>query len=234
MMKLSLRELEICKNRCGKDNLQGFEVTEDNILDPDIVSKESLKKDIEELLNEQILERSADMIRISALGRHIMNLMEKPEQFVMIENNISGSRIRVYLGNTYYLYLAEDRKILSEDSNDRFLLEYLPDLKLVVGAFVNAIHIPVKDVMASADKGEGKNHVKITGISVGEDGTEDSGIIINADYADDEHMEYEITDLRTGAADKKKTHISEMINTLTGWMFNRLSETMERKERKDA
>lgn len=232
-MKLSLRELEICKNRCGKDKLQGFEEVDDNTPDLDSISNEELEKDVRELLRNELMEASADSIVMSALGWHVMNLMEKPEQFIMIENNVSGLCERLYISNTYYLYLAENRKIEAKDSNDRFILEYLPDLKMVVGSFVSSIRIPQKDLNEISYEGA-KTAISITGRSWNDNGEEDPGIDITADYAGDECMEYDVLDPHTGVSEKKKSHMSEMINFITKWLFERLSETMQRKEKRNA
>lgn len=131
-MRLSVRAIEICKRQLGVDKLQGFD---DDFCDAlENIGPEDIETDITELLENGIMDFNDGDLHVSALGQHVFSMMEAPEIFIMIDNIKCDKCVRLYIRNTYYLCILEDKRIEENNSYERYSMDLLPLVDLLVSA----------------------------------------------------------------------------------------------------
>lgn len=221
-MRFSLRAIEICRQRLGKDRLVGFDRSNRSILDE--IKEDDVEKDFDELLKNGILDIEGEEPRITPLGQLLFNMMSAPEQFIKVENRVNDSIVRIYIRNTYYLCVIENKKVTESDSYDRFIFDLLPYLDLVVGAVAFGIQ---QDGEITNRNDGGMADIEIEKIAWDEENEIETHAIDYGNYKDD-GIECTITD------DDEETCVvqkeaSELVNGITHWIFNKLKETESRE-----
>jgi len=136
-MNLSWRAMTLCAQRTGIGPLCGFEETDGAAADG--LTQEEAEQVLGGLMDSGMMDLSGDEVRVSDLGYHLLHMMNTPEICVRLEREDGDRRVRFYERNTYYLCVIEDLRETSADSYERFRLELLPKLELVVGAFAYAL-----------------------------------------------------------------------------------------------
>ena len=213
-MKLTIEEIEICRRKCGKGSLMGFEKT--GSLDREL-SEEEADRVFDRLAENGLIEIFEDSIRLSAFGHFLISIMSEPEQFIMLENPTNGTITRLYLRNAYYLCVIEYKNA----GRDRLILELLPDLKQVVGSFVFALQ---KD-----GKTEKKEELRVTARSWNKEGAPVGDLMILGGY-EDNRIRYQMTDtVEDPGNEKQEEEIYEVVNRITAWLLGRIAETIREK-----
>ena len=147
-MNLSWRALTLCGQRTGIGALRGVEGMPEAALED--LTPEEAEEVFDGLTDSEMMDFSGEEPRVSDLGYHLLHMMNTPEIYVRLEREDGDRRVRFYERNTYYLCVIEDLQETSVDSYERFRLELLPKLELVVGAFVYALQ-------------SGEGEIRITG-----------------------------------------------------------------------
>lgn len=154
-------------------------------------------------------------------------MMLTPEQYIMLNNEIDDICVRVYIRNTYYLCVIEDKKIKSDIEYDRFKLKLLPRLDLVVGSFVYALHR--HEVIESVERDDGKHEIYIIGKAWDKARKIISEITIEGKYQNQD-ISYKMIEQTKGFARKteeSKSDESEFINKITKWLFEEIAIAYE-------
>ena len=220
-MRLSLRAIQLCQMKFGKGRFYGFEQMDE--ADLEHISEEDAKQDFNELIQNGIIDTSNDSIHISALGQHIFNMMLEPEQYIILDNKASNVCIRVYIRNTYYLCIIENKKVKTDYDYDRYILELLPTLELVIGAFTYALQ--------DNDVKQTQQDIRIEGKAWKKDRKNCSEIEICGKY-ENEKIYGQIVEQKEDAENRKsefESEISELINQLTVWMFGNILAMNEKE-----
>lgn len=223
-MKLSLSAIALCRLKINKGNLYGFEQVSESILDN--LSEERIKQDLDDMIQNGLIVFSDDDIHISALGHHIFGMMSEPEQYVMLENIANKICIRIYIRNAYYLCIIEDWKESESRKSDRFVFELLPKMDLVIGSFVYALYYDEKLTLHESDINNGiEEKIVIRGNAWDKNRKEISEIIMRGHYLQDTiyYQKNETIDGCKGKTVEKDSDVSELINTLTEWLFDKIS-----------
>ena len=219
-MDLSLKVLEVCKNKFGKGNFYGFDFDNKDLLVN--TSEEEFRKTFEALADNKLIENTDEGVHFTELAHHFFNMMINPEQVVIINNHVSNMVTRVYFRNTYYLYIMENKE------DESIKLELMPMLDQVVGAFVYALNLKDK----TTDQ-QNENDFEIEGKSWKEDREVVSELIINGKYLP-EKVFYQIS-LTKGDNNKKEEReeeLSNLVNEITYWLLNSISDQYKREENK--
>ena len=220
-MKLSKKAIELCRMKLGNRGICGFEYMQDISLYD--ISEESAKRDFYKLMESGMIDCSGDKIHISALGQHIFNMMSEPEQYVMLENTVNCICARLYIRNCYYLCVIEDKKIESDEEYDKYTFELLPRLDLVVGLFAYVLHHDENtETLDSKDGRQVLQDIRI----IGKAWDKGRKIISENELCGNYHNEeihYKIKDEINGNVEVMKSDTCELINKLTGWMFEKIA-----------
>lgn len=215
-MRLSLKTIEICRRKYGKGDFYGFDQMNEFLLE-DLV-QEDVESDFEELLQNGILEVSEDEIHFNALGHHIFNMMITPEQYIVIENGAKKMSIRIYVRNAYYLCVIEDQNIRDYDDYNKYKVKLLPDLNLVVGAFVHGLNVNGTSTMEN-------NDISIRGKAWNKGREVHAEMEING-YYDQETVCYQRKEIENGLTkcqEEAESDVSELVNALTKWLFDKIA-----------
>lgn len=215
-MRLSLKAIELCRTKLGKGAFCGFEQKEDAV--SDTLSQEELSRDFDELTQNGIIDITDGNIHFSALGQHIFNMMLLPEQYIMLYNAADNKCVRIYIRNTYYLCVIEEK-------NEKLIFKLLPKLDLVVGAFVHALHRKDNHVPFEKDNNHIGKDLLITGKAWNKERNEISIITIQGNY-ENGAIHYQMVEEAGGVvstAGNFETETSELVNMLTKWMFDKIS-----------
>lgn len=228
-MRLSLRALELCRVKFGKGYFCGFEQPDETLLDG--LTEESVRQDFEELSQNEMLAFTDGGVHISALGQHILNMMLSPEQYIMLDNEAVGLRVRFYFRNTYYLCVIEDKSVTSDDSYERYTLQLLPRLEQVIGSFVYAL-LPNRTLEQREDEITGQ---AVWGVCRAWD-KERTLVAERTIWGNwhGENIQYEVVESVNGVEGQPQTadsDVSEFTNQLTRWLFLQLSAAYQREER---
>jgi len=217
-MRLSLRALEICRVKYGKGIFCGMELVEESYFDE--LAEADIRKDYDILLQNEMIENATGTIRISALGQHILGMLVAPEQYIMINNVADSVCVRVYIKNAYYLCVLEDKKVEAYDEYDRYIVELLPNLDLVVGSFVHAIH---REEAASLMVDDGQNPLEIVGKAWNKDGEVCSEITISGEYFEEGiHCQ-----MLKPVKEEFDCESYRLINKITEWVLKNIAATYE-------
>ena len=226
-MRFSLNALETCRLKYGKGLFVGYEPIDMDI--PDSYSEEDMITIIKELGRSGIIEATEDDIHLSALAHHIFNMMIEPEIFMDLHNSITSRRAKVYIRNAYYLCVMEDQTVESSNNFDRFSVELLPRLDLVVGSFISTLSYPDIHTADSVQLSTGSTSADISCISWDKERNKLSELLIESYYRNDS-VDYRIIKGSEGNREGTVYHseeLSDLINTLTKWMFTQLRITYE-------
>ncbi|MBR3524723.1 MAG: hypothetical protein IKO11_02655 [Lachnospiraceae bacterium] len=214
-MKLSREDIEICRFKCRKSTLIGFEKRD---AFPSGITEEEADAVFDRLTGNSLIEVYEENIRLSAFGHFLINTMSEPEQFVMLENESNGTVTRIYFRNAFYLWVFEHKK---KDGTTELVLELLPDLKMVVGALVTALR------RRETDKENRK--IRITGKAWNREGELASDLMINGKL-EKERTQYQIEIAAdSGEVTEQETEICDLVNLITMWVFGRISERIAEK-----
>lgn len=226
-MRLSLRAIELCRIKFGKGVFVGFESIDESILSG--ISEVDARRDFDELTQNGIIDFIDDDIHISALGQHIFNMMLEPEQYIMLDNTADNICARIYIRNTYYLCVLEDKKVKSNDVYDRYIFELLPRLDLLVGSFAYVLHRNKKHMSVADGNRQVEQDIRIVGKAWNKDRKIISEIMICGKYHMDA-IQYQMVEQIDGVETKVKeleSETSELVNKLTKWMFEKISAINE-------
>jgi len=219
-MDLTLKVMELCKNKFGKGNFYGFDFGNNDLSVS--LSQEELQTVFDALVENELVDNSDEGVHFTPLAHHIFNMMVNPEQVVIITNHVSNMITRIYFRNTYYLYVMENK----EDESVK--LELLPMLDQVVGAFVYALNLENKKTNEQYI-----NDFEIEGKSWKENREIASELAICGNYQL-EKVIYQIS-LTKGNKNKKEEReeeLSNLINSITYWLFNAVSDQYKGEENK--
>lgn len=219
-MDLSLKVMELCKNKFGKGDFYGFDFDSNDLLGS--MSEEEFQEVFDVLAGNELIEITDEGVHFTALAHHFFNMMINPEQVVIITNHVSDMITRVYFRNTYYLYILENKA----DKSVR--LDLMPMLDQVVGAFVSALHLEAKNA-----KNQNENDFEVEGKSWTMDRNLVSELAITGKYLP-EKVSYQIS-LTKGENNKKEEReeeLSNLVNDITYWLLNAISDQYKRKENK--
>lgn len=217
-MQLSLKTIELCRRKLGEKILCGFEQYTDLVKQE--ISVEDGEKAFNELVENELINLSEENIRLNALGQHILNMMANPDQFIMIENMSSNIIVRIYIRNVYYLSVVERVGAQTDDDESKISVNLLPTFNQVVGAFAFSLSLENEAGISNNDRGY---DFHITGKAWDEDRNVISDYSINGNY-ENENIRYQtVTDNKPGT--ETESDVSTLINYLTTWMFDRISET---------
>ncbi len=194
-MKLSKRAIALCRMKYGKGELTGFEDIDNSILD-DLTESEE-ESVIKELAEANFLASTEGNIHLGPLAHHLLNMMIMPEQHIRIDNDSDGIAVSIYIRNTYYLCVIEDKKNENAGDPAKYTLDLLPVLDLIVGAFAYAVGSNKDSDIGKSIKMEGRAWDK------------DRSIISEISLPDGKN---------------EHSDISSTINTLTMWMLHNLAE----------
>ena len=254
-MKLSLNAIEICKNKFGKGELRGFDLS--GGADKNEMSRSAAYAVFDELDEAGMLVMADGELHISALGQHILNMMLTPELFLVLDSGLKEVCVRVYIRDAYYLCVLENKAITSDTNAERFTLELVPGFEQVVGAFVYALY--KKDSGSSAEHSaeESRSSAQDDGSNAedGNNSAQDSAAPEEeAETPEPQTAEFRITGTDgkvsldiSGTTDGKayrfcmsdadnnitECDVCAMVNTVTEWMFDRLSVMLADKEKND-
>lgn len=223
-MRLSLRALELCRTKLNKGFFCGFQEMDESILDG--ISEESAKRDFDELTRNGVISLFEGNVHISPLGQHIFHMMLEPDQYIMVDYAESSVCVRIYIRDAYYLCVIADKTVISEDEYNRYTLKLLPRLELVIGSFAYALqrnetHASIED----RDDRQASSFIQI----IGKAWNQDREIISEFTVCGDCHegnIRYQVADTTEGL-DELECEPSELINKLTGWMFENISAVNE-------
>jgi len=236
-VKLSFKALSLCMRKFAERRLLGFDnycwhtYTEDAA----DLSEESIRQLCEELLVGGWVDYSEDgTFLISALGQHILGMLSEPEVFILLENEILKKSIRVYIKNAYYLCLTEEINV----DPSVFSVDLVPGFDEIVGAFVYAVYPGKESVIKLMDREEvGQENVfgqdfHILGKAWAHNREEMPGIYLSGNYIGQlGTVRIQIdSDPTRGGCETVKCAISDLVNRLTCWMFDRLSEVSAHRE----
>lgn len=220
-MRLSLRALELCRIKLNKGIFCGFQEVNTSILDG--ISEESARRDFDELTRNGVISLSDGNVHISPLGQHIFHMMLEPEQYIMVNYIGNCVCVRIYIRDAYYLCVMEDKAVTSEDDYSRYTLELLPKLELVVGSFVYALERDETRTLAQAnDSRSAESGICIIGKAWNQNREMSSKLTIFGDYHG-KNIRYQAAE----SLDEIECEPSELINKLTGWMFENISATIQ-------
>lgn len=236
-MELSLEAIDIISKKYGKGPLYGFNESIEGITDD--LEVETTQRIYHELLENELVTMLEGAIHISALGHHILNMMIFPEIFVMLENRIQKVNIKIYFKNAYYLCILERNNVTNPATERKIRIELLPGIKEVVSAFAYALYQnpetePKKNkqerYINNVQESDYDIFVKENAWDITRNTTSDIvmyGIYENDDihYRATEYLEDENT-----STYESQCAVSEFINNLTLWVFDRLSEVMKEEE----
>lgn len=229
-MKLSFNAIQICKNKYGCGELYGIE--NNNFSTSRYESPEDTANVFEELTQSDLIDLQNETVQISFLGQHILNMMINPEIFFMIDNNWLSVNVRIYIKNAFYLCVVENKLITSETDSERFIIELLPGFDQVIGAFVyslynkdteNSEEIELYDSNYNPDL---ESDFRITGLS----NNSELRICGNIKSNSICYQITETTNKDSAETTIAETDLSSLVNKLSGWMFNKLSEIIVLKE----
>lgn len=229
-MKLSFNAIQICKNKYGRGDLYGIE--NNNFSTSKYESPEDTANVFEELIQSDMIDLQNETVQISALGQHILNMMIRPEIFFMIDNNWLSVNVRIYIKNAFYLCVVENKLITSETDSERFIIELLPGFDQVIGAFVYALYNKSTDnsedieLYDSNSNPDIESDFRITGLSNNSELRMCGNIKGNTIC----YQITETTDEDFAETTIAETDLSSLVNKLSGWMFNKLSEIIALKE----
>lgn len=154
-------------------------------------------------------------------------MMLAPEQYIMLNNEIDSICVRIYIRNTYYLCVIEDKKIKSDVEYARYTLDLLPRLELVIGSFVYALHRNECCEVVKYD--DGKYDIHIIGKAWNKEGEIISEIAIEGNYHNKD-IYYKMIEHVEGfdcKVEESEIDASEFINKITKWMFEKFSVIYE-------
>ena len=195
-MRLSYDALEICRKKYNKGSF--WDINDPAIdTDDDMSPKEGVHI-FDELWKNELIDTTGGDIHISALGHHILQMLIYPEIYIRIDNKVMNSRTRIYFRNTYYLLVLEN----SAGSGEA-IVELLPDLKYVVGAFAYAVN--TDDAMSpseSSDRNKNDDNIKVYGDRL----NKDRQVLSRLEITESDQV--------------------SLVNSITGWILQQLKECM--------
>ena len=228
-MRISVATLEFCRKKYGKGALCGFEDADDGATESK--SENDIELLYDELKGNEMLAFSEDTVHLSTLGQHILNMMLNPDLFILVDNRVLKTVIRIYIRNAYYLCVLENAD-LANDS--KIIIELLPSLKEVVSSFAYALYCD-DDIEPETDGAHPQQedcdiHVIAKARDTGNGPV--SELSVWGNYCKDDVC-YRIRAMSNSSeADIRENRcgVSEFINLLTEWMFGELSQIMTREE----
>ena len=219
-MELSFSTLAMCADKYGKGTLYGFDGA-----DVGTVSESNAKRAYDELVRSEMIDVSGDSVYINAFGQHILNMMIEPEIFIMLDNDFLGINVRVYVRNAYYLCAVEKK----DGSAENLVMELLPNLKDVVSSFVYALYRESAEVASNAQE---SGSIRIVAKAWDEHRNPTSDMETYAEYCHENIRYHSVETLGDQAkeTDESECEVSSLVNRLTKWMFDRISEVITGKE----
>lgn len=200
-MNLSQRAIALCRMKYGKGELLGFENVNYDILNN--LTEEDEEAVIRELAEAELLESTDEIIHLGALAHHMLNMMIEPEQLIRIDNDKDDVAVSVYIRNTFYLCVIDNKKLTHTGDPQKYTIELLPRVDLIVGAFTYALGKDNENDPKSDCRG-----LKIAGTA----------------WDKDRNITAEIS--LTGEEDDF-SDISSVINTITMWMLDNLAAAVQ-------
>ena len=230
-MELTLQSLEICRYKTGSSQFCGFKTDQINMKD---ISQEDSSRAFDNLIENDLITLINEEIHVSALGQFFVKMMTDPEIMISVENQSTHKKVNIYIRDAYYLAVLNEKYEPISEGGDKLLVDLLPTLKEVVGAFIHGIAYEGDPKSAGTESTEIKDHsIHITGISWDKARKIDAQMDILGDYQGrtiDYHL-HKKTDSLIIDESITDCQISSLVNTLTGWMFDRLSILEERREK---
>ncbi len=236
-MKLSPEAIIACSEKYGKGPLCGFSGSIG--ADVGALPEEDQQRICDELAENELIDLSGEEIHISALGHHILNMMIFPEVFVMVENRVLNVNVRIYIRNAYYLLVLDRRNGTEAAPESKIIIELLPTLKGVVSAFVYALYRSKEKKAETRGRtphvgtdGEPDHDITITEKAWNKERVLYSDVVWYAGYEGEEIRCHEVKDLTGGKKVEAgmKYPVSDLVNAVTRWVFDRLSDTMREEE----
>ena len=236
-MELSLGAIAICSRKYGKGPLCGFGTNIEG--DVDTITAEAMQRIYDELVANELIVLSEEEVHVSALGQHILNMMISPELFVMLENRIRKVNLKIYIRNAYYLCILEQGNDTDPAAESKIRLELLPGLKEVVSAFAYALYREPESIADRNRQAPAVNTEQKSGcdISVAEKAWDKNRLLFSEAVMygvyDGEEIHYEAAEDMRGRKTKTaglKCTVSEFVNSITRWVFDRLSENMREED----
>lgn len=218
-MRLSLRALEMCRVKYGKGIFCGMEPMEESYFND--MTEADAGKDYDELIQNGMIENATGDIRISALGQHILGMLVAPEQYIMLNNVADSVCVRVYIKNTYYLCVMEEKETEDSDECSRYIVELLPTLELVVGAFLHAIHR--EEATSQLQASTGRNILEIEGKAWSKNREINAELAISGEYVG-EGMRCQML---KPVKEEFDCELYRLINKITEWVLKNIAETYE-------
>ncbi|MBR3169986.1 MAG: hypothetical protein IKF22_01895 [Lachnospiraceae bacterium] len=229
-MELSLQELEICRFKtgsspfCGLADIQTYSGT---------ISQKESSQIFDNLLENDLITVVNDEIHVSALGQFFVKMMTHPELMISIENHVTHVKINIYIRDAYYLSVLDKEYERSPKGSKTLFVDLQPTLKEVVGAFVYGIVPETDQKLTEIESANTKDHdIHIMGITLDKQRNIDSQMDIRGDYHG-RRINYSYQE-KTGTTIQKTDvadcQFSSLVNTLTGWLFDKLSTLEERRE----
>lgn len=228
-MRLSYTAIELCAIKYGKGQPLGFETLGDVVTET--FSEQDAERLYDELTQSEMVSLSEEDAHLSALGRYVIGMMTQPDMFISLNNELLGVVIRIYVRDVYYLCTIEHKVEQQKGNWGQVMVEPLPDLKLVVSAFAYALHWESASGSATKETSarNGDYDVHITAISFDDEGASTTKVEVYGVYQDGSiHCRTsEICKSKRMDSDEQSYEVSDLINKLTRWVFDMLSETME-------
>ncbi|MBR6477205.1 MAG: hypothetical protein IKS85_02040 [Lachnospiraceae bacterium] len=215
-MKISETGLAVCCKKRGKKKLLGFEDFEG--FDLGAITEEKAGRVFGELMDCKLIDMDDKGIQVNPLGKHVVRMMTEPDVFITLMNETSQRKVRVYLRNTYYLCVLED---MGESQGEKeYTVDYLPDLKLVIGSFIHALKqgTEIREIKDSWD-------FQVSGKGLDKEGKAFSELTLYGDYEGD-LVAYQLQKMgEEEEQEEGKKELSSVVNMITTWMFDMISKT---------
>ncbi len=218
-MYLTDLSLALCMKKCNINRLYGFDKGFSSLTDE--INEDNAEMVMEEMEKSGLMTLSKEEICINALGQFVINIMSNPDQMLYFVNKCR--RVRVYFKNTYYLYIIENK------GKKGYLIDFLPDLKHVVGSFIYAMDLDETDQKNTGNGNEESgedNDFEVFGVSWNENRDPASKIEIYG-VIDGKSIDYEILKKKNGLEKRekrKKEDVCSVINEVTEWLFKELPD----------
>lgn len=217
-MRFSLNAMELCKNKLGRKHICGLD--ESAGMDWDTISEQILERNYKELLQNEILDVESEQMRINALGQFIFRMMEEPEQYIEINNPEESICIRVFIYDIYYLCMIENTRVTNGDDFNRFQIELLPNLELVVGAFTYGLKQESNKNRNDMGKTPRKRFT-VRAVYYNQSHCLAKEMRLNGSLGEND-AEYDVfisSEKENKVREHREAEVSELINELTIWML---------------
>lgn len=224
-MDISIDALGMCAKKYNHGKLLGIETPEyESVVN---FSEKQIQKIIYDLHNSGLVDDENETPSITLFGQQILDMLTVPEIMISIDNRVLNLSINVYLKDAYYLLSL--KKNNGTDDN-RLILKLLPDLKMVVGAFIFALRGPKGSEKNEKSVLTTRKTIIVKGCSWNKNREQMSRICIEADYTE-QGLKYicnkETDDIKINTS--HECELSTFINLITQWVLNRISDCYLRR-----